>query len=301
MEQLNIFQVNFSHIPNIENAAQIPDKLFLIDNFNENKDYKKKDVMSFPVQIKNTIIIMCTAGSAELSINLKQHTLNAGQIAIVLCGDFFQWISKSEDMECAAIIINQNIMSINFDIKQGMEAAMFIKENPVCTPAYRDFEAIISNYNNIKKVLFYTDFLFKEEVAFNYLEILRWYALDRILRTNEKKEETEPKKSKRKEEIFKQFIAAVQENFTKERNVLFYADKLCVSPKYLSAVVHEVSGKHATNWINEYVILECKAMLKVEGDSVKNVCNRLNFPNQSFFAKYFKQHTGMTPREYKNA
>ena len=111
----------------------------------------------------------------------------------------------------------------------------------------------------------------------------------------------EPKKSKRKEEIFKQFIAAVQDNYTKERNVIFYADKLCVSPKYLSAVVHEVSGKHATNWINEYVILECKAMLKVEGDSVKNVCNRLNFPNQSFFAKYFKQHTGMTPREYKNS
>ncbi|MCR5313608.1 MAG: helix-turn-helix domain-containing protein, partial [Bacteroidaceae bacterium] len=42
------------------------------------------------------------------------------------------------------------------------------------------------------------------------------------------------------------------------------------------------------------------AMLKAEGDSVKNVCNRLNFANQSFFAKYFKQHTGMTPREYKN-
>ena len=300
MEQLNIFQVNFSHIPNIENAAQIPDKIFLIDNFNENKCTKSKDIMCFPVQLKNTILIICTAGSAELSINLKHHTLKDGQVAIILDGDFFQWISKSEDMECAAIVINHNIMPINFDIKKGMEAAFFIKENPINTPSYKDFVSIIAIYNNIKRVLLNSEFLFKEEVAKSYLDIIRCYALDRIIRSNEHTAMEEPKKSKRKDEIFKQFIAAVQENYTKERNVIFYADKLCVSPKYLSAVVHEVSGKHATHWINEYVILESKAMLKAEGDSVKNVCNRLNFPNQSFFAKYFKQHTGMTPREYKN-
>ena len=301
MEQLNLFQVNLSHIPNVENAVQIPDKIFLIDNFNENKQTKNKGIMCFPVQLKNTIIIMCTAGTAELSINLKPHTLNAGQFATLLAGDFFQWMSKSEDMECGVIVINQDIMSVNFDIKQGMEAAMYIKEHPICRPSYKDFESIISVYNNIKRVLSDTSFMFKEEVARNYLEIFRCYALDRILKSKERIVVEEPKKSKRKEEIFKQFIAAVQDNYTRERNVLFYADKLCVSPKYLSAVVHEVSGKHATHWINEYVILECKAMLKAEGDSVKNVCNRLNFPNQSFFAKYFKQHTGMTPREYKNA
>lgn len=300
MEQINIFQINFSHIPHIENAAQIPGKLFLLDNFNEKKVKAGHEIMSFPVQIANSIFLICTSGEAKLTINLKTKTLKAGQTAAILPGDFFQWIETSNDMECAAIVINQNTLPINFDIKQGMEAAMYIKEHPISQPSYKDFEAILSIYNNIKKVLFNDDFLFKEEVAMSYLEILRCHSLDRILKTKEITVEEENKTSKRKEDIFKQFIATVQEYYTKERNVTFYADKLCVSPKYLSAVIHDVSGKYATQWINEYVILECKAMLKVEGDSVKNVCNRLNFANQSFFAKYFKQHTGMTPREYKN-
>jgi len=300
MEQLNIFQINFSHIPNIESAAQIPGKIFLLDNFNEKRNKPGQEIMNFPVQVANTIIIICTCGEAQLTINLKHQTLKAGQLATIITGDFFQWISTSDDMECATIVINQNVMPINFDIKQGMEAAMYIKEHPISSPSYKDFEAIISTYNNIKKLLFNDDFLFKEEVAMSYLNILRCYSLDRILKAKDSKIEEENKTSKRKEDIFKNFIASVQEHYTKERNVIFYADKLCVSPKYLSAVVHDVSGKYATQWINDYVILECKAMLKIEGDSVKNVCNRLNFANQSFFAKYFKQHTGMTPREYKN-
>ena len=157
---------------------------------------------------------------------------------------------------------------------------------------------MLSAYKSIKKTLFRTNFPFREEVAKAYVEIIRWNIMASIM---EIKEMTpEPKTSSRKEELFMRFLAAVQQYYTKERNVTFYADKLCISPKYLSSVVHEVSGKYATQWITDYVILECKAMLKTEGDSVKNVCNRLNFPNQSFFAKYFKQHTGMTPREYKS-
>lgn len=301
MEQLNIFQVNFSHIPHNENAAQIPNKIFLIDNFNEKKGFANREVMSFPVQLKNALTIMCTAGEATLSINLKKYTLRAGEIATISPDGFFQWVSASEDLECAAIAVNKDVMPIHFDIKQGVEAVMYLKNHPISRPSYRSFEELLTIYRNIKSVLYNDDFMFKEEVAKSYLEILRCNAFDTILKTiNVSQVVEEQKKSKRKEEIFKQFIAAVQQNYTKERNVSFYADKLFVSPKYLSSVIHDVSGKYATQWINEYVILECKAMLKAEGDSVKNVCNRLNFANQSFFAKYFKQHTGMTPREYKN-
>ena len=94
-------------------------------------------------------------------------------------------------------------------------------------------------------------------------------------------------------------MAIVKEKYIKHRNIAFYADQLCVSPKYLSSVVHAVSGKYATDWINQYVILEAKAMLKSDRISIKDVSNKLHFANQSFFAKFFKQHTGYTPKEYK--
>ncbi|MCR5313540.1 MAG: helix-turn-helix domain-containing protein [Bacteroidaceae bacterium] len=298
MEKQKIFQVNFSHFPTDKNVARIPEKMFLIDNFDEKKGYSSEDIMDFPVQVTMALTFICTAGEATLSINLQQYKISAGYIACIHPGSFFQFLDASHDQECACIAISPNIMPVNFDVKLGMETAMALKKHPVFHPSLKEFAEILSAYKSIKEVIYREDFKFKEEVAKNYIEILRWNIMDRIMREKDLYQQTRP--SSRKEEIFMKFIATVQKYYTNERNVTFYADKLCVSPKYLSAVVHEVSGKYATQWITDYVILECKAMLKAEGDSVKNVCNRLNFANQSFFAKYFKQHTGMTPREYKN-
>ena len=98
-----------------------------------------------------------------------------------------------------------------------------------------------------------------------------------------------------------EYVVKVPLEFKKayDEGKVFVADKLCVSPKYLSSIVHQVSGKYATDWINQYVILEAKSMLRMESVAIKDVSNRLNFANQSFFAKFFKQHTGYTPKEYK--
>jgi YesN/AraC family two-component response regulator len=117
---------------------------------------------------------------------------------------------------------------------------------------------------------------------------------------DEQKTKIQTKPATRKDEIFHMFIREVEKNYKMERNVTFYADKLCISPKYLSSVIHDVSGRYATEWIDGFVILESKAMLKSNGNTIKEICNKLNFANQSFFAKYFKQHTGLTPKEYRN-
>lgn len=85
----------------------------------------------------------------------------------------------------------------------------------------------------------------------------------------------------------------------KERNVSFYARQLNITPKYLSSVVKEVSGKTAAKWIDESVILEAKSLLKYSGMSIQEIAYHLNFSTQSFFGKYFKQHTGTSPSRYK--
>ena len=79
----------------------------------------------------------------------------------------------------------------------------------------------------------------------------------------------------------------------------FYARQLNITPKYLSSVVKEVSGKTAAKWIDESVILEAKSLLKYSGMSIQEIAYCLNFPNQSFFGKYFRSHTGMTPSAYR--
>lgn len=108
-------------------------------------------------------------------------------------------------------------------------------------------------------------------------------------------------RSNHKRLIFEQFIQLVSENYLHQRQVAFYSDKLCLSPKYLSKLVKEVSGKPAPEWIDSYVMLEAKHLLKYSHMPIKEIVYRLNFPNQTVFYKYFKAHTGMTPTDYRNS
>jgi len=101
------------------------------------------------------------------------------------------------------------------------------------------------------------------------------------------------------EVLFDEFMSLLQQYNKRERNVSFYAKQLNITPKYLSSVVKEVSGKTAARWIDESVILEAKALLKYSGMSIQEIAYHLNFSTQSFFGKYFKQHTGTSPSRYK--
>lgn len=95
------------------------------------------------------------------------------------------------------------------------------------------------------------------------------------------------------------FVRLVHLNYTRERSVLFYAGKLCVSPKYLSILVKEATGRSAAAWIDHFVIMEAKNLLRFSGKNVQQVAYALNFVNQSAFGKYFKHLTGMSPTEYQ--
>ena len=91
----------------------------------------------------------------------------------------------------------------------------------------------------------------------------------------------------------------VQEHHQRERLIGFYADQLCITPKYLSKLVKENTGRSAGEWIESYVILEARAMLQSPNMSIQQIATALNFPNQSFFGKYFKRVTGMSPKQYR--
>jgi len=90
-------------------------------------------------------------------------------------------------------------------------------------------------------------------------------------------------------------------HYKEERSVSFYADKLCISSKYLSSLVKEVSDKNPVEWITQCVIFESKTLLKSTDMSIQQISDLLNFPNQSFFGKYFKRYCGMSPLQYKQS
>ena len=99
--------------------------------------------------------------------------------------------------------------------------------------------------------------------------------------------------------LFKKFITLLSETNIKPRMVSWYAQQLCVTPKYLSTTCKNVSGKSATVWINQYVMKDISHMLIHSEKSIKEISDYMNFPNLSFFGKYVKSHFGISPKEYR--
>lgn len=97
------------------------------------------------------------------------------------------------------------------------------------------------------------------------------------------------------------FLKLVHVHYSQERSIKFYADKLCISPKYLSLLVKETTGKSASRWIDEFVLMEAKNLLRFSSKNVQQVAYALNFSNQSSFGKYFKHMTGQSPTEYQKS
>jgi AraC-like DNA-binding protein len=99
--------------------------------------------------------------------------------------------------------------------------------------------------------------------------------------------------------LSKKFLELVNLNFRKERQLQFYADALCITPRYLSRVVKECTGSSAAEWIERCVVLEARALLKSTNMTIQQISDELNFPSQTFFGKYFKRRVGMSPKEYR--
>ena len=96
------------------------------------------------------------------------------------------------------------------------------------------------------------------------------------------------------------FYNLILQYYKDSREVGFYAKKLCLTPKYLSVIIKEFTGNSALGWINDYVILEAKSLLKSTNMTIQQISDELNFPSQSFFGKYFKRLVGVSPKVYRS-
>ena len=293
-----ITKVDLSHFPTDEKYAQIPGKLVLADNLEDDfETLERSSKSSFPVQVAMAVSMICVSGRIDMKIDLNQYTLTDGSTILILPGSFFQMLNVDKETKCLFMAISPDFIIHNNDVRLGIEFGRKLKGEPIQHPDAKDLEEHITIYKELKRKLTDKRYTFKEEVARSYLNILQCNVFQQFIEKTQLQQENKP--TSRKEELFVKFMGIVKEYYTEHRNITFYAERLFVSPKYLSSIVHDVSGNYATDWINQHVILEAKAMLRTEGMSVKDVSNRLNFANQSFFAKFFKKHTGYTPKEYK--
>ena len=105
----------------------------------------------------------------------------------------------------------------------------------------------------------------------------------------------------RKEELFEQFLQLLFEHCKEQHVVTFYAERLFITPQYLSLILKELTGKSANKWIDDALIVEAKILLKAPQATVQQVADILHFSDQSTFGKFFKKHMGISPMEYRKS
>lgn len=252
--------------------------------------------LEYPTAINGMAFVLCLKGSAKLRINAKEIDIEKNTLLTLLPGSICEMVEHSED-----ILFEFLFFSIDFTYELNMPPDTNILEKLAYFPALRlteeQFGSLLEFHAFMIKQYKREKHLYRELLAKNLLSAF----LTELCNIYEESEKDQIKITNRLEELFLQFRKLLLENIKTERTVQFYADKMCLSPKYLSQIIKRISGKPVMEWINSLTIVCIKAMLKTSSLSVLQISEELNFPNASFFGSYFKKHTGMTPIQYREA
>ncbi|WP_294143018.1 AraC family transcriptional regulator [uncultured Sanguibacteroides sp.] len=250
----------------------------------------------YPCRLKACIFVVSLKGEADISINLERYKIQANHFACIAPGSIIQCHSCSEDLRLCFIAFSSTVTENDKIQKSALEIFPLMKERPVLS-VRPEVSQLFCDYF---KVLTQSHLIFPEDSS---IEIIIYILLPifHAVKYLHQLHPTENKILSRSEEIYKEFLHLLKENYTKERGVVFYAESQNLSPQHLSTTIRQVCGQTVSSIIAEMVIIDAKAQLKSTRSKIKEIASSLNFPNLSYFGKYFKRHTGMSPQEYRDA
>ena len=297
-------EVNIRELKHLSQGSIVNDNLS-DDLFVAEMHYETKmDVIEYPCRFHGYMAFFCIKGEFEVEINLKKFTIRKDSMFIYTPGNIVRVTNidprEKESVHFVVVAISEDLMSsTRFDFSKLYNESLRLLESPCIVINENERELCRKYFDLIQEVSKMRMPNMRESVAalissIFYLMGAMW--TDRL--TAAKKNGGE-EVSTRSKIVLEDFLLLVRDYHTKERSLSFYADKLYLTPKYLSKLIKSVSGKSAHEWIDSFVILEAKNLLKYSDMSIKSIVYELNFPNQTTFYRFFKTKTGMTPSEYR--
>ncbi|MCD8268646.1 MAG: helix-turn-helix domain-containing protein [Parabacteroides sp.] len=227
-------------------------------------------------------VMRITSGKASCFINLYPYTLLPHMLLIIPPDTIFEIESYDDDFDIQAFSLTDLPQEITFK---------------TCTHFHltNDYRQLTGEYFH----LLYCEVnrTLPSPTAITHLQIALLAGLHVIYK---QEHYTDNQRSiSRQDSIFHRFLALLNEYGIRERSISFYAGHLCVTPNYLGFVIKQVSGLTVIQWINRHIIQQAKVQLKYSDLSVWQISEDLSFPNPSFFSKFFKKETGISPGEYR--
>lgn len=274
---------------NIREARQGIGEYFLLS-----EDVKLLPLFPYPFKIDASIVIICTRGVLKGSMGLSEFEITASCLITLPAGEILKFEQISDDFKCLFIVLSRELDNDIFsNIKERMEMTFFTRANPVTRLGKEELDINISHYQLLAKAVSNAANPHLKKIVLHLLLALHYQQHPHIAAPSGTGHVS------KQEETFVQFTQIMKANYKKERQVKYYANLLNLTPKYLSAIIKDHTGKTANEWIDEQVMLEAKALLKSSTLTVQQISDELNFTDQSSFGKYFKAHEGISPKEYR--
>lgn len=256
------------------------------------------DLLTNPTRLDAYIIGVCTEGEATVMLNMREVKLSKNTFFTLAPKHVLQFFYTNRLRISALIVSDSLFRRIPIDTKQLMplsiemeRASMVFNEGEV-----EVFERYLANLHN---ELHNDATPFTNDLIGSTIASLMYKVGELIYRYSASHRDMSLVRS-RAEDYFKLFIQELSQHFLEERNVGFYAERLDITPKYLTTLIKRVSGRSVSQWIDYYVTIEAKTMLKYTDKSILEISNALRFSNQSFFGSYFRRNAGMSPSQYRS-
>ena len=257
------------------------------------------EIFRFPSRLNALIIGVGTEGETSLTSNLQEFRLKKDSLFIFSPKHILQVQSNNRFKAHLIVIVPDFLKRINIDPKRMMPLFLQFSSLPCMELTHTESQSLRSFISMVEQELKGSETDFSSEIIGGLIAATIYKVGDILTHYLTEHPEVDSPIHNRAEEYFRQFTELLGEHYKHERSVGFYARQLCITPKYLTTLIKRISGKSVSEWIDNYVILEAKTLLKYSNMSVQEIAYYLNFPNQSFFGSYFKRNAGMSPSQYK--
>ncbi len=275
----------------LDDSSFIDDDLVLFDSVD------RVPLSSEPRRVACLFVAMCLEGSAQYTVDTKEHMVHKNDVIIVNDGQVIGNYMFSPDCKGVAIMGSSDFFAeVIKEVHEISQLFLLANSNPVFRLSQEKADVFIDYFRHIRNKVDDKDHHFRKQLTMSLLKAMIYDIGNEIYQT----QLVAPRRT-RADAIFNKFIALVKENFKQERRVSWYGEQLCITPKYLSETVKQVSRRTPNEWIDHYVTLEIRVLLKNTTMSIKEIAQVLHFPNQSFLGKYFKEHVGMPPSKYRRS
>lgn len=246
-----------------------------------------------PHKMSRAAIVLCTSGSCRVKINLEECEIKAPSLVTLMPGQVFELLAEVDGLDGYVISLSKRFIDL-VNLPGWQHQYMRMYNNPITDIDEGMFASLRIFYAILYRAAKNDKNPFRQQIIENLIGVFYYggvSSFDSEVESN----------LKYKNHIVANFLELVQQHYREERLIQYYAARLCITPKYLSKLVKDHTGRAAADWIEQHVILDARAMLQSTDLSIQQIATALNFPNQSFFGKYFKRATGVSPKQYRTS